>query len=113
MKKNNLVVKTLSDLKELKVNQLENKNQFLITGSGFKCFQSYDSLIAIYTYNDKKLTLFSDWDYSNTTRKHLYIFINDYCCIKEIYKELYYSRNKRKTILKLIKDGLIQYDPTR
>ena len=106
----NAVVKTCSDLKKLKVNQLENKNQFLITGAGFKAFQSYNSLIAVYDY--ETLTLFKDWDYSNTTRKHLYIFIMEYCYLPEIENELYYSKNKRKTILKLIKDGSISYDPS-
>lgn len=113
MKKESMVVKTCSDLKKLKVNQLENKNQFLITGSGFKAFQSYNSLIAVYDY--ETLTLFSDWDYSNTTRKHLYIFIKDYCYFRSDSVDIGYllenATNKRKLILKLIKEGVIKYDP--
>ena len=62
----------------MKVHQFYNKNQFLLKGDGKAIFQSYSSTIAIWDYATKTLTLGIDWDYSNTTRKHLYLFLNEY-----------------------------------
>ena len=97
--------------KILKVKQLENKNQFLIIANDGVYFQSYSSLIAYWDYAKQLLTVGCDWDYSNTTRKHLYIFIKEYCYLPEIDAALYNTNNKAKTIIKLIKDGVIEYDP--
>lgn len=103
------MAKTKKDRNILKVTQLENKNQFLIIGDGFYYFQSYSSLVAVYDENKQLLTLGCDFDYSNTTRKHLYIFINNYCAYK-YSKIIENTRNKRQAILKAIKDGVIKYD---
>ena len=94
----------------MKVKQLENKNQFVIESDEVVCFQSYDSLVAIYEKKSHLLTLGRNWDYSNTTKKHLYIFINKYCYLPQIDNELEYSNNKTKTINKLIKEKVIFYD---
>lgn len=74
-------MKMLDNLEKIKVEQLYNKNQFVIYyKDGEKsliAFQSYCSLIAI--LKDKKLYINWDkWDYSKTTLKHLKIFINEY-----------------------------------
>lgn len=95
----------------IKVNQLQNKNQFMIEDEEKRYFQSYESLVAIYDKNTRHLTLGRDWNYSNTTKKHLYIFINEYCSIYELDALLKESKNKTKTIAKAIKSGLIGYDP--
>lgn len=58
------------------VEQLENKNQFVIVTPQGYYFQSYNSLIALWDGED--LTLWKMWDYSQTTLKHLKIFINTY-----------------------------------
>ena len=88
------------------VEQFYNKNQFLIKGQEDITFQSYQSTIATI---DKQgnLTLFTDWDYSHTTLKHLYLFIRDYFCIlnyttRGLLEDLEYSKNKRAFIQKLI-----------
>ena len=96
--------------KYLKVEQLENKNQFVVKDNEKVYFQSYDSLIAIYERATQKLTLGCDWNYSNTTRKHLYIFIDRF-----VYGEVYEvvsneAHNKRKAIQKLIDQKVIKYD---
>ena len=91
----------------MKVSQFYNKNQFLITDKEEKYFQSYDSLVAkVDRFGD--LTLYSDWDYSNTTRKHLYMFLYEYCY--RVYSEIYRSKNKRKEIERLIKEQVIKFE---
>ena len=98
----------------MKVRQFYNKNQFLIEDRGCLYLQSYDSLVA--KIDNHYLTLGRDWDYSNTTRKHLYLFLDDYLFsivgetknkIREILSS---SNNKRKDIQKLIDKKYIQYD---
>lgn len=86
---------------KVKVSQLINDNnnpaanQIVIKAPNGVYFQSYDSVVAFYN-NDHKLYLGRDWDFSNTTRKHLYIFIRDYTkyCIRS-----------RKEVLDYIKEG--------
>ena len=103
-------LQALKQIKNMHVYQLENKNQYIIEADGVKCFQSYNSLIAVYDVADHTLLLGCDWDYSNTTRKHLYIFISDYCYLKDIDDVLYDCKNKRAAIYNMIKTGLIAYD---
>ena len=97
------------DYNILKVKQLENKNQFLIISDGFYYFQSYGSLVAVYDRNKKLLTVGCDYNYSRTTLKHLYIFINSVCSY-DYYSLIANKSNKRKAIENAIKTGLIKYD---
>lgn len=78
--------KPLIDLKDyikVRVQQLENKNQFIIyckdENKNICAFQSYATLIAMWSYSDHKLYInWSMFDYSKTTLKHLKIFVNNY-----------------------------------
>lgn len=95
------------------VTQFYNKNQFLIKGQEDITFQSYQSTIATI---DKQgnLTLFTDWDYSHTTLKHLYLFIRDYFCklnynTRDLLEDLEYSKNKKAFIQKLIDNKKISF----
>lgn len=72
-------------------------NQFVITHNGATYFQSYNSVVA--KYEKGRLTVTPLWDYSATTRKHFYIFVNDYC---------YRYRGNRQSILNGIADGSIR-----
>lgn len=98
----------------MKVEQLENKNQFIILGDdGEVVFQSYNSIIARIKKNGT-LEFSSDWDYSRTTLKHLYIFLDRYFynidefMQKELKNILYGKcKNKRVSIQKLIDDKKI------
>ena len=69
----------------IKVSQLINDknnpaaNQIIIEVNKGVIFQSYDAVIAFYNKSDGKVYVTKDWDYSNTTRKHFYIFLRDYC----------------------------------
>lgn len=87
--------------------QLENKNQFVIHNENYYYFQSYESLIATYDIITKELTLYKDWNYSKTTLKHLYIFINNYTNA-DLSNKICNATNKKSKIESLIKKGLIK-----
>jgi hypothetical protein len=64
-----------------KVNQLENKNQFVLYNKNYYIFQSYDTTIAKFNINTLETQLDKYiYNGSRTTMKHLYIFLKDYCC---------------------------------
>jgi len=72
------------------VRQLINKNQFVITTRTATYFQSYNSVVCKIQGG---VTLSSNWDYSKTTMKHLYIFLREYgygrlCTAKDIRKAI-------------------------
>lgn len=53
-------------------------NQFIITDGGLKVFQSYKSKICEWDAEGTGvLTVYSDWDYGNTTRTYFAKFINE------------------------------------
>jgi len=100
----------MAQLNDVKVEQLDNKNQFIIRTNKGTYFQSYDSLIAFYDGKNDKLHLSNKWDYSKTTLKHLYIFIDSYVFIRAIKEKLECTNNKRKEIQKLIDNKTIKLD---
>ncbi len=82
----------------MKVEQFYNKNQFVIYTKEKTVFQSYNSTICV--IENEKVTFGKDWDYSNTTQKHLYLFLKDYCY--SIYRKIAQSKNKREDLQKMI-----------
>lgn len=82
-----------------KVEQLYNKNQFVIRNEIETIFQSYDSTIAIINRHEKTLTLWVDYDYSKTTSKHLKLFLNDY---------LHFYYESKKDLEKVIKNWILE-----
>lgn len=66
----------------MKVKNFKNRNgnaipnQFIISDSEKIVFQSYNSLIAI-KYNDGKIILGKNWDYSVTTGKYRNMFLQE------------------------------------
>ena len=89
------------------VYQLEHANQFVITSGSKKIFQSYESVCAIYDTEECTLTLGRNWDYSNTTLRHLYLFIDRVC---NTYALGLPYHPKKKDIQKAINKGAIAYD---
>lgn len=73
----------LDNFIKVRVEQLANKNQFVIYYNDNEndrhliVFQSYDTLIAILD-GGKLYINWQYWDYSKTTLKHLKIFVNEY-----------------------------------
>lgn len=98
----------------MKVRQLENKNQFVMEDNQKAIFQSYESVIAEYDKINDTLTLGIDWDYSNTTRKHLYIFLEEivprFSQLHEDVTSALLTKNKRQSIQILINNNIIKYD---
>lgn len=91
----------------MKVEQFYNKNQFIIFGGdAMVTFQSYNSIIANID-NRGTLNLGNDWDYSKTTLKHLYLFLDDYKYMtqdytKKLIDNILNAKNKKQYIQKLI-----------
>ena len=76
----------------IKVNGNAAANQFIIRTPKAIYFQSYQSVVAKID-NNSNLILSENWDYSNTTRKHLYIFLRMYgyhylCSAKDMRKAI-------------------------
>ena len=84
------------------VNARGNKvaNQIKVTTKDKIYFQSQESIVASVNRRTGKVQLYKDWNYSNTTRKHLYKFLGDYG-----YKNLY----NKKAIEAAIKQGEVSY----
>ena len=97
------------------VQQFYNKNQFIINTEKEITFQSYDSIIATINKKTGVLTLGADWDYSKTTLKHLYLFLQDYKRDIEnyTYSKIFHggfnsSKNKRAFLQNLIDNKIIK-----
>lgn len=100
----------------MKVEQFINKNQFHLWSldKPIDYLQSYKSLVVKIDYTTRQtkeqtttitITLGRDWDYSTTTSKHVYAFLEEYGNIN-----FFGITNKRAYVNKLIKDGVIEYD---
>lgn len=84
-------------------------NQFSVYHDGKVYFQSYESLCAV--WDGRELTLGSDWDYSVTTQKYLWLWL-DFNCYSISRKVLALSGKSRADKLrKAIENGLVIYAP--
>ena len=96
---------------DFKVKNITNENwnkaanQFEITTKRGRYFQSYDSVVAKKDFKTGRLTLSANWDYSNTTRKHLYIWLRD----TGFRHYLPDNGNNRKALQQLIDKKVIAY----
>ena len=71
-------------------------NQFIIKTKEATYFQSYDSVVC--KLDGVNIVLSTNWDYSNTTRKHLYMFMR---------QNGYYSLSSAKEVRKAISEGRV------
>ena len=74
-------------------------NQFVVTTPKAIYFQSYDSVVC--KIEGGKVTLSDYWDYSNTTRKHLYIFLR---------RNGFRGLNSAKEVRQAIAKGVVKYN---
>lgn len=88
--------------------QLEHLNQYVIIVNDEIIFKSYDSLIASYNQKKNKLVFDEDWDYSKTTLKHLYLFLQRYCIDYHGIANALNSRNIKKSLAGLLKLNVIK-----
>ena len=98
----------LDNLIKCRVEQLANKNQFVIEYNDYTknqkliTFQSYRTIICYYNPMTKSLYVnWHKWDYSKTTMKHLKMFINDYTCYHYDNKQqfmLFLKNNEKVTL---------------
>lgn len=58
-------------------NVLWHVNQFAFDDWNKSVFKSYNSICAVIDWKAQKITLGKDWNYSKTTKKHLYAFFCD------------------------------------
>lgn len=58
-------------------NGREVANQFVIENDNEVLFQSYQSSIIEINYNEQKIKVYEDYDYSRTTGKYRNKFLND------------------------------------
>ena len=98
----------------MKVEQFKAKNQFIIRGGNKIIFQSYDSTIAV--VDNGSITLGADWDYSRTTLKYLYTFLDEEAIyivnaeLKSVINSIFESNNKKSKIAELIENNTINYN---
>lgn len=99
----------------MKTQNFYTKNQFIIEDDNNNLtFQSYDSEIA--NIKDGVLTLHTNWDYSLTTQKYLYMFLSEYAykihdleLRSVIVNMMKYCNNKRQHLQALIDIKFINY----
>lgn len=98
----------------MQIRQFYNKNQFIMNDDKKIIFQSYDSIVAVIDKKTGELFFGNDWNYFYTTRKHLYLFLNDYK--NEIgfqYSKIFHggfddSKSKRQFLQNLIDQKIIK-----
>lgn len=84
------------------------RNQYTIKIPNKVCFQSYNSLIAVYDIESKHLILGYHFDYSVTTSKYLHEWLKEYCY--PLYSSFPRGKSLKDTLYKAIDAGLIEYD---
>lgn len=93
----------------MKVEQFLNRNQFHIYGEDKDILQSYDSKVVEISHErtpgNLLVKLGRDWDYSTTTSKHVYAFLEKYANVS-----FYNINNKRAYVQKLIDNNVFEYD---
>ncbi len=87
-----------------KIEQFHNKNQFVIRTKNNIYLQSYDSVVCKIG-NSGRVTFGKDWDYSKTTTKHLYLFLQEY---SNVLKGV--DKAKKDHLKKLLDNGTILYN---
>ena len=93
-------------IRDMKIENLVNArgnkvaNQFKVTTKDKIYFQSYQSIVVSVNRRTGKVQLYKDWNYSNTTRKHLYNFLWEYG---------FRNLHGKKAIEAAIKKGEVSY----
>lgn len=83
------------------VQNLGNKNQFVISTDGKKLFQSYETVMTVIDSNNSFFVNMNMENYSTTTARYMKQFLQQYC--KEynrnrIFEEIAKNTNKKITV---------------
>lgn len=89
----------------MEFSQFLHQNQFIFREGKTIGFKSYNSVVCIVDIETDKITLGRDWDYSQTTLRHLYQFLHRFT---NVY--VGNEKNKKAYIQKLINKGKINYN---
>lgn len=86
------------------------KNAYVIENFDRKecTLQSYDSTVAVIDRESETITLGKHWDYSVTTLKHVYQFLEEYA--QDLPNMFFESRTKKRSIERLIEQGYVIYN---
>ena len=76
-----------------------------------RCFQSFSSIVCVYDYRTESMTFGRDWDYSNTTMRHLNEFLRHHVPFGYIIGDRVSGSVCAATVRKAIRDGVVEYDP--
>lgn len=88
------------------------RNQYAISAPGYRAFQSYDSLIAVFNVETGRLTLGRHFDYSVTTSKYLHVWLKEYAAgVWYDIRNEYQGKSLKDTLQKAIDAGAVDYDP--
>lgn len=90
-----------------KVN-LMTDNQAAIISDNMYIFQSYNQPICKYSEDSNELTVTTLWNFSKTTTKWFYRFLDLYCGSWSKTKEILTAKTKSKVVENLIKTGAIK-----
>lgn len=90
----------------MKIKNFYHLNQFVLEDSENNCvyFQSYDSMIMKFDRKNFTITFWKNRDYSRTTLKHLYLFIQEYLWRLWTIDLKNYDKLNNKFIQKIIDD---------
>lgn len=96
----------------MKVRQFKHANQFILIDGNDVSFQSYES--EVLRIKDNVVWFGRDWNYSMTTLKHLYEFVQEYCYwlwleIEET-KKVNHFNSYVATIKYMINNDMLNYD---
>lgn len=97
----------------MKIKNFYHLNQFVLSdpNNNIDYFQSYNSMICKIDLNNHTITFWQDRDYSITTLKHLYKFLNEYSCLSDMNKKKINDLIKIWVYHWLYNDYKIVYDP--
>jgi len=80
-----------------------NKNNVVLKNDNIYYLFSYDTKVLKYDRKNDKLTLFKNWNYSTTTLKYVYRFINFY------FYDLTTFKDKKSVIKNMIDNKKIEF----
>ena len=93
----------------MEIKQFHNKNQIIKKEGKSIILQSYTSDVLKYDMFNDMLKFGKDWNYSNTTLKHIYLFIDEFVDDSEI-RAVKFEKYRSKYLQQLVNKKVILID---